>query len=407
MQGIAARVLKTVFPAVAALALLLTACDFSGGSPAETEQGMTLHISIAETQAKTVVPDIDMKVDRYSVSGTGPDGATFSVETRETSLEVTDLASGEWNITVDALNAAGIIIQKGSVISLLDPGAPRAVTVAIAPLAGYGSVDISLTWPAAEVANPAIVAKLVPYSGSEIPLTFTISSGTANVVNKTIPAGYYTLTLKLNDAEHLAMGTVEVVRVVQDAVTDANFAFTNITKAPGSISVQINPSNYDPIPVDIPDHFADLPITTSKTVTCTAETDGANTVAVWYLNGQMKDTDPNFAVGTGLKTGSYRLDVTVFTTDGRRAGSNGFSFAVSGSNREQVTLAWDPNTESDLAGYKLYYGTKIGTYEKVLDVGKVTTHTVSGLDPDLTYYFSASAYNTSGQESELATEIVF
>ena len=33
-----------------------------------------------------------------------------------------------------------------------------------------------------------------------------------------------------------------------------------------------------------------------------------------------------------------------------------------------LTLAWDPNTEEDLAGYKIYYGTRPGDYDFVIDV---------------------------------------
>ena len=36
---------------------------------------------------------------------------------------------------------------------------------------------------------------------------------------------------------------------------------------------------------------------------------------------------------------------------------------------QQVTLTWDANTESDLAGYKVHYGTDSRAYTTTLDVG--------------------------------------
>lgn len=69
-----------------------------------------------------------------------------------------------------------------------------------------------------------------------------------------------------------------------------------------------------------------------------------------------------------------------------------------------VTLAWDPNTESDLAGYKLYYGTASGVYGTVISVGNQTTYTVTGL-PAGTYYFAVTAYNTEGLESGFSNEV--
>jgi hypothetical protein len=63
-----------------------------------------------------------------------------------------------------------------------------------------------------------------------------------------------------------------------------------------------------------------------------------------------------------------------------------------------VTLAWDPNSEPDVAGYRLYYGTNgFGT---VVNCGNVTNYSISDLLPGHTYSFYATCYNTSGLESE-------
>lgn len=78
-------------------------------------------------------------------------------------------------------------------------------------------------------------------------------------------------------------------------------------------------------------------------------------------------------------------------------------FAVS------VTLQWDPNTETDLAGYNVYYssasssppfsGTGALEGASPLDARNQTAAVISGLDPGKTYYFAVTAYNKSGAES--------
>jgi hypothetical protein len=73
----------------------------------------------------------------------------------------------------------------------------------------------------------------------------------------------------------------------------------------------------------------------------------------------------------------------------------------------QVSLTWDPNRESDLAGYKIYSGTQPGNYPKNIDVGKVTTYTLNGLDLGITYYIAATAYNTQGLESSFSNEVAY
>ena len=74
---------------------------------------------------------------------------------------------------------------------------------------------------------------------------------------------------------------------------------------------------------------------------------------------------------------------------------------------EQVTLAWDANTETDLAGYKVHYGTASGSYTTHVDVHKVTTAIVNGLTAGQTYYFVVTAYNASNNESGYSNQVSY
>jgi hypothetical protein len=73
----------------------------------------------------------------------------------------------------------------------------------------------------------------------------------------------------------------------------------------------------------------------------------------------------------------------------------------------QATLAWNPNTESDLAGYRVHYGTASGSYSVHTDVHNATTHTVTGLTAGQTYYFAATAYDASGNESVYSNPVSY
>ena len=42
-----------------------------------------------------------------------------------------------------------------------------------------------------------------------------------------------------------------------------------------------------------------------------------------------------------------------------------------------VTLAWNPVSATNLAGYKVYYGTASGTYTASISAGTQTTYTIS------------------------------
>ena len=65
--------------------------------------------------------------------------------------------------------------------------------------------------------------------------------------------------------------------------------------------------------------------------------------------------------------------------------------SVSGSD---VVLSWSANAESDVAGYKLYYGSSTGySYATSIDIGNVTTYTVTG--GDITTEYAITAYDTN------------
>jgi hypothetical protein len=58
-----------------------------------------------------------------------------------------------------------------------------------------------------------------------------------------------------------------------------------------------------------------------------------------------------------------------------------------------ASLAWDPNSEAHLAGYKIYYGLSPRQYTQSVDVGNVTTWQIPNSWPGgQTYFFAATAY---------------
>ena len=70
-----------------------------------------------------------------------------------------------------------------------------------------------------------------------------------------------------------------------------------------------------------------------------------------------------------------------------------------------INLAWNANTESDLAGYRIYYGTSSGNYTSSQETGRVTSYTLSNLTEGRTYYIAMSAFDASRNESRRTAEI--
>jgi len=84
-----------------------------------------------------------------------------------------------------------------------------------------------------------------------------------------------------------------------------------------------------------------------------------------------------------------------------------FLFVIFNASAADVTVAWNANSEPDLAGYKFFYGTTSGNYTFSTDVGNTTSYTATDLVAGETYYFSAKAYDTSNNESDYSLELVY
>jgi chitinase len=79
----------------------------------------------------------------------------------------------------------------------------------------------------------------------------------------------------------------------------------------------------------------------------------------------------------------------------------------------EITLAWDPNSEADLAGYRLYIqeGPQASNYHFLVDIPltdidpETPSFTVFDLMEDTQYFFAITAYNDNGDESGLSNSV--
>jgi hypothetical protein len=71
-----------------------------------------------------------------------------------------------------------------------------------------------------------------------------------------------------------------------------------------------------------------------------------------------------------------------------------------------ASLAWNRSTSSGVAGYRLYQGVASGNYTNKISVTQ-TNATVSGLVSGVKYFFSVTAYTSTGLESPFSNEITY
>jgi hypothetical protein len=142
-----------------------------------------------------------------------------------------------------------------------------------------------------------------------------------------------------------------------------------------------------------------------------------STAVVTFAIAQ-KPTWANFNTSTGALSGTpsdsnqgTTSNITITASEGSASASIGpFAILVNvpaASTTGSATLTWVAPTENtdgtavtDLAGYRIYYGTSATDLTQEIDLAGTTStsYVVSGLAPG-TYYFAVTAYSTAGMES--------
>lgn len=75
---------------------------------------------------------------------------------------------------------------------------------------------------------------------------------------------------------------------------------------------------------------------------------------------------------------------------------------------QSVTLAWNPNSETNLAGYRLYWGTGSRGYQAYGTIPTGTeTYTVTNINAGTKYYFAVTAFTDDGLESDYSDEVSY
>jgi hypothetical protein len=135
-----------------------------------------------------------------------------------------------------------------------------------------------------------------------------------------------------------------------------------------------------------------------------------------------KPTWATFDSSTGALTGQPLLgdvgvyeNITITVSDGT-ASTNlpAFSIQVSQIALGSMTLSWTAPTQNedgsaltDLAGFKIYFGTDSGNYSQQVTIenASISTFVVENLMPDA-YFVVATAFNAAGVESRYSGEVV-
>ncbi|WP_197286364.1 Ig-like domain-containing protein [Pedobacter sp. PACM 27299] len=174
-------------------------------------------------------------------------------------------------------------------------------------------------------------------------------------------------------------------------------AIPTIAKAGNTATLTFTASEVLQTPVVTIGGHAVVPTASGSNWTATYTFTAADPDGLVAYNISFSDLAGNAGTPVSTGTGSVTLDRTAPAIPANLA-------AVSGDT--QIILNWAANTESDLAKYRIFYGTSAAPTTLLADIPAGTTnYTNIGLTNGTTYYYRIQAVDQAGNSSALSTDV--
>ena len=409
-KGYSGRYIQTKIPIALTVAdstpspsirLSPTAFSFSGVAGSTNPAAQLLNVS--NPTGGTLSWSLSDNAAWLSLS-TASGTTTTETDSISASVNLTGLAAGTYTAAI-TVTASGATNTPQIIPVSLTVAAPTAI-----PAIGLSTTSLAFTGTAGGT-NPANQSFTVSNTGSGT-LTWTASdnaawltlspaSGTNTgtvtaTVNLTgLAAGTYsgTITTAATGATTRTLSVALTVNAAPTATPAIGLSLASLTYT--GTAGGTNPSNQS---------FT-ISNTGSGTLTWTAG-DNASWLTLSPATGTNSGTVTATVNLTSLAAGTYSGTVTVAAT-GATSKTLPVSLTVNPgtTTASTATLNWGANTETDLAGYKIYMGTQSGVYGAPIVLGRVNTYQFTNLAIGTTYFFSITAYDNAGNESTHSAEV--
>jgi hypothetical protein len=355
----------------------------------------------------TITPPVSVSVTPSSVSvqaGIGTQTFTATVgNTASTGVtwQVNGVTGG--NSTVGTISTAGVYKAPASApsssavtitaMSIADPTRSGTATVSITPAV---AVSISPSIASVTAGSGSQQFKVVITNGVTGSATWQVNGATGgnSTVGTISTAGLYTAPAKAPSPS-----TVSVTAVSVDDPSKSASASVSVVAAPTSLTIGGTPAT-------------SATVGTAYSFQPTAAGGSGATLTFGIANQPAWAT---FNSATGLLSGTpgagaigTYANISISVSDGTTTATlPAFTLTVLAGATGSATVSWTaPTTRTDgtpltnLAGFRVYYGTSPGNYPTVITIADptVSTYVVSNLSTG-TYYFVATAYDSTGEES--------
>lgn len=225
---------------------ILFNCDFKTVQEPQSSEGiLSLSFISNKSLRKTIEPDIDMQITKYSISGEGPSGESFTkVAVSPGAIYQASLTPGNWHVSVTGNNRDDIAIEGGATDVMIVPGEVANSSITLTPLTGNGFLSLNVSWPGNPFSNPSVTGTITPIGGTAQPISLTISGDNESAsYGDSLNAGYYKVALQLRDNDQVKWGRNEAALVVKGKNSSQSYTITDSPPLPDGNKLSVHPDN--------------------------------------------------------------------------------------------------------------------------------------------------------------------
>ncbi len=292
-------------------------------SDSRARTSVTLRIEEGE-DSRTIMPLAAlMEVQKYSVTGKGPSGATFGpIVSTDSELSIKDIATGSWTISAKALNAQNNELASGEGAFNIKKGANNA-TVVLDKMLGTGSLELNFSWESGICSESKIriFISLEDESGKKLEKTkevLTSDLSTSVVLN--LSAGSHLLNIQVQDSRgNLGVGATDAVRIVANTRSTGSVRLKSSSSSVSSSSgTSLKLENAVGSPMNFYIDYTPKNITSGKFMTlralCSSLPSGVDEDDLhfqWYEDGVLMSPGDADNISMLAESGMHRFDVIV------------------------------------------------------------------------------------------------
>ncbi|MFA6682036.1 MAG: hypothetical protein WCS35_08380, partial [Sphaerochaeta sp.] len=179
--------------------MMIIVISIAGCKEEPGRSSLRLTMQSNDDQNRSILPeDTPLEVSRYAVTGTGPQGSTFEMQSTNPTMEIEGLLMGNWEIIAVGQNKNGVNLVSGSTTCSLT-SEPTNALIELNSLMGTGTMNVQFTWDNTKISNPSIDLWVTDPDG----IKTKVNPTTSNYINgsiyysETYPSGSYILQGRL------------------------------------------------------------------------------------------------------------------------------------------------------------------------------------------------------------------